>query len=253
MGSSSVVSPSQLGVSPRELLELVGMPSEAGSSTKQLSGSANDLVGAVVSVLSAMVLRTMEERTAESFEKIRADVFPRYFAAMIALGSLLRVTVPEKDIAWLTAQSLSELEADFRDSGAAAFGEDLRDRGIFTVWILRKIYDLAEEMGKASAAGAVSLESIENTKQFAVSAVWARFHIDCLVKSMRSQKPIFPDVVDSIRDGLRGTVNAYAWLRREVDKQIGADVEPVLSPVEWDTDDELLLSDSMRDMLREEE
>jgi hypothetical protein len=241
MGSSSIVLPNDIGVTPSELLELVAMPSETEHTPKQLSGSVNDVVRAVVGVVDAIVLRMMEERTAEGFSKTRAEVFPQYFTAMVALGALIRITVPERDMDWLTSQSLSELEADFRDSGAAKFGSELRDRGLFTVWTLRKLYDLSRDLKSHKS------ESDGNSaRNFAIHAVWARFHIDCLVRSIKSNKPIFPDVVENIVDGLRAAVNAYAWLRHLVDRSDVPDAGPQSVP--WEEEDEILLSDSMRDI-----
>lgn len=243
--SSAVVYPRQIGPSLRELLDLLGLPSESEQATKQLSGSANELVRAVASIIDSMVLRTMEARTAESFCTVRAEVFPEYFAAMCALGTLLRVVVPKNDIVWMSAQSLSALESDFRNDGAAAFGLELRDRGLFTVWVLRKISDLSDGLDETK-------EASEKAKHFAIAAIWARFHIDCLIKSMQSHKPIFPEVVEPIADGLRAAVNAYALLRQEVDERAGVS-EPDLPPVLWEAEDEILLADSMRDMAREEQ
>src|SRR5579864_2446393 len=247
MRSSAIVFPKSIGANPTQLLALVGLPSETEHAPRQLSGSANEMVWAVASIVDAMGLRTMEERTAEGFIKTRADVFPQYFAAMVALGSLIRITVPRNDVDWLISQSLSELEADFRDSGAQTFGSELRDRGIFTVWTLRKINDLAQEIQRTS----VSQNNSEEIKKFAVHAIWARFHIDCLVKSMRTSKPIFPDVIENIVDGLRAAVNAYAWIRQGVDSRVGA-AEPELPSVKWEDEDEILLSDSMRDIANEQ-
>lgn len=248
MGSCSMVIPKNLCEDPRELLEFVGLPSESERATKQLSGSMSELVRAVVAIVDGMILRAMEERTAAGFIKVRGEVFPQYFAAMTALGMMIKATVPQKDINWIMAQSLSELESDFRDSGAATFGQELRDRGIFTVWILRKIHDMGEELEKAFLIDQKTDKDAEkNLKHFATYAIWSRFHIDCLVKSMRSRKPIFPDVVDSIEDGMRGVVNAYAWIRQEVDRRTGA-VEPTLMPIPWDAEDEMLLADSIHDL-----
>jgi len=243
--SSAVVYPQQIGPSLRELLELLGLPSESEQASKQLSGSANELVRTVTSIIDSMILRTMEARTAESFREVRKEIFPAYFSAMCALGTLLRVVVPKNDIVWMSAQSLSALESDFRNEGAAAFGLELRDRGLFTVWVLRKISDLSEGLDETKAGS-------EKAKHFAIAAIWARFHIDCLIKSMQSHKPIFPEVVEPIADGLRAAVNAYALLRQEVDEHAGAS-EPELPPVLWESEDEILLQDSMRDMAREEQ
>jgi hypothetical protein len=248
MGSAAVILPRNIGIDPSELLKLVGLPSEREHAPKQLSGSANEMVRAVVSIVDDMIVSTMEKRTAEEFAAARSEVFPQYFAAMVALGGLIRITVPKPVIDRVIAESLCELEADFRDLGAATFGSELRDRGLFTVWTLRKINDLAEEFQKATVE---SRDSGEIGKKFAVHAIWARFHIDCLVKSMRTRKPIFPEVIESIVDGLRAAVNAYAWFRQAVNLHVGAS-EPSLPAVEWDQEDERFLFDSMRDMAREE-
>lgn len=249
MASSAVIYPEQTSSNLHDLLELVGLPSETERATKQLSGSAKDFVRSVVSIVDSMVRRTIEERTSESFVKIRAEIFPQYFAAMVSLGSLLTVIVSPHDMDWMVTQSLSELEAEFREGGAAAFGLELRDRGIFTVYALRKISDLAGEL-KGASAPKVNRESLDRAKNFAVKAVWSRFHIDCLIQSMRSRQPIFPDVTENIVDGLRAAVDAYAFLREEVDIRLGLP-EPELPKVQPDADDRMFIADSMRDLARE--
>ncbi len=240
MGSACITFPTDIkSQEPRQLLELVALPSEQEHTSRRLSPSTNEIVRAVVGVIDDILLRTMKERTAQGFEKTARDAFTSYFAAMMALGALIKITVPERDIDWLAAQSLTELESDFKNSGAAKFGAELRDRGLFTVWILRKIHDLSDGLKNADLG--------DNAKQFALNAVWARFHIDILVRAMKSDMVIFPEVVDSIADGLRAAVNAYAWLRQEVDRINGVS-EPILQSVPWDDEDEILLSDSMRDL-----
>ena len=251
MGSNTVVLPLDIGANPRELLELVGLPSDIEHAPKRLSVSTNELIRSVVSVIDDMVLRTLKERTAEDFARVRNEVFPQYFVATFALGSLIRISVPIEDVEILLSQSLSELEADFREHGAATFGAELTDRGLFTVWTLRKINELAQEVVKSPVEGTVAKDDTKMAKKFSTNAMWARFHVDCLIKSMHSGNPIFPAVVDSIIDGLRAAVNAYAWIRQGVDLRLG-EPEPELPPVNWDDEDEALLSDSMRDMTREE-
>jgi hypothetical protein len=249
MATLALTLPSGVGESnAAQLLELVGLPLEAEHASKQLSGSADELVTSVVSIIDGLVLLVTEKRTAEDFINARAEAFPQYFVAARALGDLIRIIMPKHALERLIAESLSELEADFRDLGAQTFGGDLRDRGIFTVWTLRKIYGLAQEIGKLPPPTKGNETDI--VMKFAVYAMWTRFHIDCLVKSMRSNKPIFPEVVDVIVDGLRAAVNSYAWIRQAVKERAGG-AEPVLEPVQWDEEDEQLLADSMRDMAGE--
>lgn len=251
MGSAAIVLPPDIGANPRELLELVGLPSEVEHAPKRLSGSANELIRSVVSIIDDMILRTLKERTGADFAKVRSEIFPQYFAAMYALGALIRITVPIDDVDVLISQSLSELEADFREHGDATIGAELSRRGLFTVWTLRKINELAQEVVKSAVEGDDNKTDNELAKKFAIHAIWARFHTDCLIKSMHSGNPIFPDVVDSIIDGLRAAVDAYAWVRQGVELRLG-EPEPELPPVKWDEEDEELLSDSMRDMTHEE-
>jgi hypothetical protein len=252
MGSpATVIFPQNIGQNPRELLGLVGLPSDAEHTAKQLSGSANDLIRSVVSIIDDLILRAIRQRTREDFEATRSEVYPQYFAAMTALGMLISITVPKEEISWLAAQSLSELEADFRDTGASSFGAGLRDRGLFTVWILRKIAELAPEVLKAQSLPETKKQDNELALQFGSHAVWSRFHIDCLVNSMHSRTPIFPDVVPSIEEGLRAAVNAYAWIRQAVDLRVGHP-EQEIPPIQLDDDDEAFLADSMREWAKEE-
>jgi hypothetical protein len=130
MGSACITfSADIIGEEPRQLLELVALPSEQKHASKRLSASTNDLLHAVVGVIDQIVLRAMRERTAQGFDKTAREAFTSYFAAMVALGALIKITVPERDIDWLAAQSLTELESDFKNLGADKFGSELRDRG----------------------------------------------------------------------------------------------------------------------------
>lgn len=232
-------------VNPGELLDAVGLPSETDHATKQLSRSASDLMRAGIAIMDDMVLSALEKRTAEDFVETRNTLFPQYLSALFAVGMLINVAVPKHVRERLVAQSLSELEADFRDQGGPAFGEDLRNRGLFTIWTLRKIVDLAEKVQKATLQ---RTDSEEMVKKFVAAAVWSRFHVDCLVKSIRSKKPIFPEVVEPMSDGLRAAVNAYALIRQVVD---AGSVDPELPAVKWDGEDEAWLEDSMSDMADE--
>jgi len=238
--------PSGVGhVSLGDMLKLVSLPSESERAANKVSGSrAEELIRIIALVIDDLVGRAAEKRSAEDFAQTRAEVFPQYFAAMRALGDLVRIVVPVHAMERLMSESLSELEADFRDLGPAAFGSDLSDRGLFTIWTLRKIKDLAQEIGTLSPT-ADHAADVDMAMNFASFAVWTRFHIDCLVRSMRTKKPIYPELVAPIIDGLRGAVDAYAWIRQSIDLRVTIP-EPELAPIPWDDEDESLLSDSMR-------
>jgi hypothetical protein len=234
-----------------ELLKLVGLPSKASESERsaEMSDRANELVRTVVTVVDDLVSGTIEQRTANDFVKVRAEVFPQYFAAMRALGDLSRIVLTKQTIVRLSAEWFSELESDFKHLGPSAFGTDLTERGIFTVWMLRKIHDLAQEIIAAPLPPEADKDS-GMAQDAATRAMWTRFHIDCLTKAMRDKKPIYPGVVDQIRDGLRQAVDTYACIRLWADLR-SPQPDPVLAPLEWTADDELLLVDSMNDLERD--
>jgi hypothetical protein len=195
-----------------------------------------------------LISTAIEKRTAEEFRATTVQIFPQYFAAMRALGDLVRIVVPKQTMERLSEEWISELEADFRDHGPSTFGADLTDRGIFTAWMFRKISDLAKEVS-VSPNAKDSEADVQMASDFAAKALWTRFHIDCLVKAMRGNKPIYPGVVEPVRDGLRMAVNTYACIREWVDLR-NPIPEPEIGPIEWTDEDELLLADSMSDLDR---
>jgi hypothetical protein len=229
-----------------ELLKLVGLPSEKERAAKIVDG-AGEVVRNIVAVIDDLVSAAIEKRTAADFVAVRAVVYPQYFAAMRALGDIARIVLPKQTIERLGAESFSEMEADFREFGPSAFGSDLADRGIFTVWMLRKIHDLAQEVLNAPLPSEGAPKDGDLGMEFVNLAMWNRFHVDCLIKSMRSNKPIYPDVAEPIRDGLRMAVNAYACIRKWADHRNPLP-EPDLGPLEWTPEDEAWVADSMRDL-----
>lgn len=234
-----------------ELLKLVALPSGKESDhAEKLADRANEMVRMVGSVIDDFVSTAIEKRTAEDFKTARAGVFPQYFYAMRALGDLANIMLPRQTIERLGAEWFSEMEHDLRELGPAAFGSELTDRGIFTVWILRKIVDLAQEVAASPSLKGDETKDGELAMEFGAKALWTRFHVDCLTKSMRGKKPIYPDVVEPIRDGLRAAINTYACIRQWADIKAPR-AEPELGEIAWTEEDELLLADSMRDLERE--
>lgn len=234
-----------------DLLRLVGLPSKAQADRAQeAGGTANQVVLTVISVVDDLVSTALEKRTAQDFANVRLEVFPHYFAAMRALGDLAAIVLPSQTIERLSAEWFCELEADLRDLGPSTFGSDLTERGIFTVWNLRKIRDLAQEIRTGAFPKGNEVKDSELGLDFAAKALWTRFHVDCLTKAMRQKLPIYPEVVEPIREGLRAAVNTYACIRQWTDLR-NPRPEPELGAVEWTDDDERLLADSMRDLEQE--
>jgi hypothetical protein len=236
---------------PVEDTILLGLPAER-SAKQQLSGSAGDLVRTIATILDQMVTEVIDKRTSQEFKAAFDQTFPPYMQLILSLSSMVSAIVPPQILARLAVESFSELEADIREHAVAAFGADMRDRAIFTVWTLRKIGDLLHAVPpSAKTAECDRNKGREFKSYFLAHALRARFSLDCLMTSMKLKRPIYPEALGVIADGLRSTVEAYAWIRLAVD----LDVPPIIAsepPVDWDDEDRDLLSESMLDMDHEQ-
>lgn len=232
-------------VDVKNLLTFVGISSKKKTA---LSGSIVEVVESITSIVDDMFLQTIQQRTSEEFRAVRHRVFPKYIVAVQALSYLVRQLVPETVLEPIVYESFSELEADFREHGLNKFGTAVRDQAMFTVWTMRKINDLVIAIHKAGAAPKESAHrDTECAAQFGGSTAWAQFHMDFLLHAIHHGKPVFPEVLEDIQDGLRAIVNAYAWLRQGVDLRIPP-VEPAIQAPDWDAEDDELLLSAMHDM-----
>lgn len=208
--------------------------------------AAGEVINNIVSVVEDLLSATIEQQTAAGFLATRAEVFPQYFQAVRALSDLARILVPKHVLDVVLTQSFSETEAEFRDQGLIAFGAEVRDQAMFTVWILRKISDLCQKIDGAHLAPQLRESDQTMYSGFVAHAVGARFHLDCLLKSMLVQKPMRPEVFPIVIDGLRNAVNAYAWARRAYDLRVQR-VEADIAETEWDEEDQQLLREATYD------
>jgi hypothetical protein len=138
------------------------------------------------------------------------------------------------------------LESDIREHARAFFGAEMEEQAFFTVWTLRKIDELANVVSSGKVPDSDKQRDQEYAGHFLVTALWARFNIDCLSASMRSKKPIYPEVLNEISDGLRSAVNAYAWIKQAAN--IRSSSPDIDSSFEMDEEDKELLRESMYDL-----
>jgi hypothetical protein len=237
-------------VSTGEALTLPGSISE--SAAKHLPASAEVLMKTTYALLEDCILAAIEKRTAADFEGWRNENFAAYFNAVMGLPSLMKFAVPPHVIERLNREFFCELEADLKDKGIPQFGVAVRDQAMFTAWTLRKITDLISQFPSAPVAIDRSkvMELSRLSIDFAYCGIWSRFHLHCLVSSLRLNKPIYPEPLEVILDGLRCAVNTYALTRRILD---------ILSPLPrseeepdgWDAEDDALLAEATRDMMSE--
>jgi hypothetical protein len=232
--------------------EALGIPgSISEGAARQLPGSAEILMRTTNGLLEDCILSAIEKRTAADFIAWRGESFDQYFNAVLGLPSLIKLVVPQHLIDRLNREFFCELEADLRDKGLAAFGLAVRDQAMFTSWTLRKISDLVAQIPVAPKINSTKVAEVrEIVSEFIFQAIWTRFHLHCLVTSMRANKVIYPEPLEVILDGLRSAVNAYALARRAVDA-----LAPIPMPkaelLEWDDEDSSLLAEAGLEALSE--
>lgn len=223
------------------------LASRSKKSVRELSTPAGEVFKGFADVVDQLLLNVIEKRTASEFNAAFAEAFPKYATITLSLSHFARVIVPSDVIDRLTRESICEMEADFRDKALLAFGAAVRDQAIFTVWTLRKINDLVAQVSATKLGKSKREEDNNYCREFNLHTLRAHFSLDCLNMALSLNRPIYPEVMGELVDGLRSMVNAYAWARRGVALRISA-VEPALELPVSDAEDEELLTASMRDM-----
>src|ERR1700678_1380575 len=97
--------------------DVVAFPGSNAATSRDLSLSAADLVRNISSILEVLVSSALERRTAAEFTAVRSELFPKYFEGVLAYSNLVKIVVPPLVLERLAAQSLSEMDATFRDKG----------------------------------------------------------------------------------------------------------------------------------------
>lgn len=242
---------------PRTIQELRAFVGLAEKQEVDSSVTIADLFRQVAQVSDRLILSVIEKRTAEEFTAATVVVLNDYVRILRARSDLLQVVLRNDWQATerLVHQGLTELEADFRDHGKQKFGAEVSDQATFTVWTLRETADLIWQLLEPNVLSSLPVdakpESDKLNSEFAMYAAWAQFTIDCLTASIRLCKPIYPDALPAVMEGLRAEVNAYALAKQIVDLYLPP-VEEVLEPYAWDAEDEELLASSMHDLKSEE-
>lgn len=241
------------GIGALNIAEMLSLPSLAAdkpSESQDLSARVQELFNSVAAALERLVVRAIEQRTNGEFCAIVREVFPKYFEGALGLSFLAHAFVSAPALEALSNENFSMMEAEFRDQALAAFGACVRDQAIFSVWTLRKISDVCRKIASAPIVSPdKQKEDYELFEGFSFHAMRNRFHLDCLLTSMKLQRRIYPDVLETIIDGLRSAVDAYAWARRALELRSPV-IEPDAPPARvWDEEDDQLLADATYDMV----
>jgi hypothetical protein len=228
-------------------VRLIGLPAEEAAK-RVLPGSADEILKTISSMLREIVGGVVSSRTADEFRKRFRASFPTYFDLVMAFGKVASVAVNRDTLVRMVSESFSELEADIRERGTSTFGEQMTERAMFTVWTLRKIADLIDQLQRSTVDEAAREHNRALQDEYFLHAMIARFHVDCLLTFMHTPRvPFYPDVEPVIDNGLRSAVNAYACLKEVFDRQFPSDEEEPLN-LPWSSEQQDLLDDSVQDV-----
>lgn len=219
------------------------LASRSKSSARAMTPSATEVFKGCYDIISQVLRRTIETRSAAEFERVFDSEFPKYMALTMAMSHVAIAIVPKPVLERLTRESICELEADFREKGLATFGAAVRDQAIFTVWTLRKINELVTQIVAIKVGDSKKKEDAECSSHFTFHTFHAYFSLDCLSMALDMGQPVYPEVLEKLINGLRSMVNAYAWARRGLEARVPSE-EPVQLKAELDQEDRDLMDAS---------
>ncbi len=176
-----------------EALALPAVLAEGSATKQQITAAGAATMGAVYAALESLVSLAFQRRTIDEFVTARIEIYPVYYQAVLALPPVMKLVIPETTLDIFVRESFCEMEADLRERGLTFFGSAVRDQALFTVWTLRKITDMFGQIPREKTMVEINGEIGKLLKQFTEYGVWTRFHLHCLVTSMRTNKPIFPE------------------------------------------------------------
>lgn len=230
-----------------ENLAFLAFPAKRAS--EQVSATTEELVRNISILIGQSLSEAVSARSRDDFRAARDRHMSRYMQVMIALGDLIGASLDEDTIERLTAESLNEMESDFRHD-EQVLGKEIGEQAAFTVWTLRKINDLVRACNAKKVGHHLKDADLEFARQYVGHVLYARFHLDCLRMAMSNHKAIYPEPLEEISNGLRAAVDAYAWVRQgHALRQEDADEAFVDIP--WDEEQNQLMHESTAELMRD--
>jgi hypothetical protein len=214
-----------------------------------ISQVSENLIENVYSVLDGLVTQAVFARSADEFNGIVDKVFPHYLKVAHGLSQIISIAEPA-GINELGDASFSKMESFFQARGLDAYGTDVQNQAIFTVWTLKKISDLCRQINAAPAPDDCRDEDRDLYCDFVVMSMRTTFFLDCLGKSIALHRSFPRDILPILVEGLRSAVNAYADARCALDRRLPVP-EEISEPVQWDDEDEQLLRIAMSEIIPE--
>jgi hypothetical protein len=205
------------------------------------------LVQRLIEVMDKLLLPCLESRSEKEFLTNRRKAWPKYLRSSRALSDTISNLLPESDVDDLSSRGISFLSEDLEKQRDVRFGGDLVDQSLFALWTMGKIRNLSRSITSAGDASDKKKDQRLHN-DYVLASLWAQFHLDCVFTSIKFDKKFVPDVEDEVCDGVRASVNAYAIMREAMDLRLPKMVESSGNDLPWDTEDDELLAESMREI-----
>lgn len=156
------------------------LASRSKSSARTLSPNISEVFNGCAAQLRGILGSIIESRTRADYQREFDRSFSKYVGLTLAMSHFASAVIPRESIERLSRESICELEADFRDKGMDAFGEDVRNQALFTVWTLRKVNDLVDQIIAAKLDDSKKKADSASCVRFNFHLFRAQFGLDCL-------------------------------------------------------------------------
>ena len=217
---------------------LAFLASRSRQPARQLSAPAIEVFKGIRELVDQWLLSAIEARTSAEYRKTFRSVFPKYAGITLTVSGFVDAVIPKEVVNRMARESICEMEAEFREKALVAFGAAVNQQVMFTAWTLRKISDLLIQIAETKPSNLDA--DRECSQNFNANVISAKFSLDCLLMALRSNRPVYPEVVEDLTDGLRSMVNAYAWARKGLELRMPEEEQLTAVPVIEEEDRDLL-------------
>jgi hypothetical protein len=207
------------------------------------------LIRRLVEAIDKPLLAVLSCRTREEFVETREKVWSNYFRALRSFGDTLARVVDSRQVELAGLKASEAIAEDLARFRGGLFSEEMAQQFEFSAWLISRIQAAGHKIAKLGQAEDREAD-IRLSSEFSSASAWGQFHYDCVLASMKFERPIDEGIQDSIRDGLRAWVNAAAIVEEALalrtGDNVGGEVEFIHAP--WDEEDDDLLNESMKDV-----
>ena len=234
---------------PFEVGTLGAFDATASGETRVIKRKDEDLLRQITETLDKQLLAALACRTPKEFAKARGQLWEMYFRARRTLGDTIKLVIPKNVIEIIRFATTQRIAEDLARSRDVLFREDVAAQFEFTDWLVNKIQCVAHEISKAGNPSDRAADS-QLHEDFSLYTSWGQFHYDCVLASMKFDRPSPEQIQGSIRDGLRAWVNACSITEEALALRAenGSERPQEVFDLPWDEEDQELLDSSMRDL-----